>query len=140
MIRRILLLLGISYGFHQLWESSHVGLYGGYEQLTTLPITVYATFGDVAYTLAAYFFIALFKRDGAWLVRMTKLDVAGVTVAGFFISLFVEYKALAFDRWFYLDAMPIIPGLQIGLTPVVQMTVLLPLTFYLVHRFERRFP
>jgi hypothetical protein len=137
MIRRILLISGISYGLHQLWESSHIAFYGGYEHLTGLPITFYATVGDVAYTFAAYFFVALLKRDINWLSKLTGLDVAAVAFIGFAISLFVEYKALAFERWFYLDSMPIIPFLGVGVSPVLQMTILLPLTFYLARRLER---
>ncbi len=103
-----------------------------------LPITVYATIGDVIYTLAAYLFVALLKRDLNWLVRMTKLDIAAVALIGFFISIFVEYKAFAFDRWFYMDSMPIIASLGVGLSPVLQMTILLPLTFVITKFIAQR--
>jgi len=135
VLRKILLISGIAFALHYLWEVSHVALYGGYEHLSPyLPITVLATFGDVAYTLGAYFFVALIKRDWHWLARMTKLDLVAIAFIGFTISMYVEYKALALERWFYLPAMPIIPGLQVGLSPIAQMTILLPLTFFLTDR------
>lgn len=138
MWRRILFISVIAFGLHYLWEANHVVLYGGYEHLTTLPITIYATIGDVAYTLGAFFFIALLKRDVNWLARMTKLDALVVAFIGFAVSLSVEYKALALGRWFYLDAMPVIPGFEVGLSPIVQMTVLLPATFLLAKFISRR--
>jgi hypothetical protein len=139
MVSRIIVAVAvIAYGLHQLWESFHVSLYGGYEHLTTLPITVYATLGDVAYTIGAYLFIALLKRDMRWPLSMARTDIAALAFMGMAISLFVEYRALAQMRWFYLDAMPLIPGLGVGLSPVVQMTMFLPLTFILVQIVLRR--
>lgn len=138
MIQRLLIMSGLAFGLHHVWESHHVVLYGGYDHLTSLPITFFATVGDVVYTLGVYFFVALLKRDVNWLMRMTKIDVATVAFIGFAISLYVEYKALALERWFYLDSMPVIPGFEVGLSPVVQMTVLLPITFLLTKFFVQR--
>lgn len=139
MLRRLILISAIAAGLHHIWETNHVVLYGGYENLTNLPIALWATTGDVVYTLGAYFFVALLKRDINWLVRMTKLDLLSLAFIGFVISLYVEYRALALERWFYLDAMPIIPGLEVGLSPVVQMTVLLPTVFFVTRIMSKRF-
>lgn len=138
MIKKLVLISVLAFGLHHMWESRHVVLYGGYDSLTALPITLYATVGDVVYTLGAYFLVALIKRDMNWLARMTRLDIMSIAFIGFAISLYVEYKALALGRWFYLDTMPIIPGLHVGLSPIVQMTVLLPATFLLTKFIARR--
>lgn len=140
MIKRLLLISVITVCLHYVWESSHVVLYGGYEHLTNLPIAVWATIGDIFYTLAIYFFIALIKRDVHWLARMTKSDIAAVSLMGFFLALIVEYKALAFGRWYYLDTMPVVPLLNIGLSPLVQKMTLIPLTFWLTKSISRRIP
>lgn len=123
---------------HLGWETSHVGLYGGYEDLTTVPITLWATIGDVVYTFIAFSFVAVIKRNPDWLEGADGIDFGVVSFIGFCIALFVEYKALALDRWYYLDAMPIIPALHVGLSPVVQMTLLLPASFYLSKELVRR--
>ena len=117
---------------HLVWEGMHVSLYGGYETLTSLPITFYATIGDVGYTIGAVLLAVLFKGNFRWLSAPSMQDLAGLAVTGALIALFVEYKALALGRWFYLDAMPMIPVLNVGLTPVVQMMVLLPLSVWVV--------
>ena len=135
ILQNILLLIIVSFLLHVIWESLHVSLYGGYEHLSpVLSVTVWATIGDVAYTLFVYLLIALIKKDFYWLQNIQVNDYVALTLMGFFIALFVEYKALFFERWFYLDAMPIIPFLNVGLSPVLQMTLLLPLTMYLTHR------
>ena len=132
MTKRFILIAGIAFGLHFVWESNHVVLYGGYDHLTTLPIAVWAAIGDVVYTFAMYLLIALIKRDMRWVERMRWTDAAAVSIMGFFLVLIVEYKAMVFDRWFYLDTMPIVPLLGIGLTPLLQKVTLFTLTFYLV--------
>ena len=113
---------------HLLWECAHVRLYTGYEHLTHMPILVYAISGDVLYTLVAIFFVSLVKGQLDWLAMPSVRDLMALMLLGFWIALFVEYKALALHQWAYLDTMPIIPILNVGLSPIVQMTILLPLT------------
>lgn len=134
MIKQLSILALVTFLLHMVWENLHIGLYGGYEELTGLHITLYATIGDVLYTLGAVLLVALFKKNFEWMSKVKVYDLAGLAIIGFFISLFVEYKAFAFDRWFYLDTMPIIPYLDVGLSPVVQMSVLLPLSVWLTGR------
>jgi hypothetical protein len=50
----------------------------------------------------------------------------------------VEYKGLMFHRWSYLPSMPIIPFLNVGASPVLQMTILLPLSLFLAYKLLDR--
>ncbi len=140
MLFRIIALLVITSALlHIVWENSHVGLYTGYEGISgSLPITVWATIGDVLYTLVAFALASLFKQGVEWVRDAVWPDYLGLATLGFFIALYVEYKALAFARWAYTDAMPILPGFEVGLSPVIQMMVLLPLTLAIVSFIERR--
>jgi hypothetical protein len=137
MLRQLILLSVVAFVLHLFWESAHVSLYGGFEHITTMPITFYASLGDVLYTLGAVLMIALFKGRADWFTELHWNDLTGLALVGFCIALFVEYKALAFDSWFYLDAMPIIPIFEVGLSPIVQMTILLPLSVWVASRLAR---
>ncbi|MEK7628176.1 MAG: hypothetical protein AAB421_02020 [Patescibacteria group bacterium] len=126
------LLAVIAATLHFAWENAHVSLYGGYGHLVgILPVTVWATAGDVMYTCGAVFVVGLCKGRARWFSDICLQDLLSLSVVGFFIAIFVEYKAFANGSWFYLDAMPIIPFLGIGLSPVLQMVVLLPLSIFL---------
>jgi len=125
------ILIFVSLALHVVWESLHVELYTGYEHITGLPIVLYASLGDVLYTFLALGVVALFRDLPRALFSMHPRDYIGLAVLGFFISVFVEYKAFFFMRWEYTDAMPIIPFLGIGLSPVLQMTILLPLSVWI---------
>jgi len=52
---------------------------------------------------------------------------------GLVIGVAVEWIAVhVLGRWMYTARMPLVPGLAIGVVPVVQMLVLPPLIFRLV--------
>jgi hypothetical protein len=135
MFLPLVLLVVISAILHGVWETLHVPLYGGYAHLTDMPIVLYATFGDVAYVLGAVFLVYIFRRH--ILTDPQTGDLLLLVVLGFSIALFVEYKAMVLGKWLYLDVMPIIPILNVGLTPIVQMTLLLPLSVFLTSRIRR---
>lgn len=133
----LVLLVSVSFLLHLIWETSHVGLYTGYEHITRLPITFYATLGDIAYVLFAVLLVSLFKRSFRWLDTPVHLDYMVLATIGLLIALFVEYKGLMLGRWVYAEAMPIIPFLGVGISPLVQMTILLPLSVWISARLGR---
>lgn len=136
--RSFIALLVVSGAVHSVWEYLHMGLYVGYGALEgALPVWVYATLGDVAYTLVAGLLIALFKGRMDWVGDARGRDYPGLAILGFTIALLVEYKALALHRWAYAAAMPIIPYLHVGLSPILQMTLLLPLSVWIAARVTR---
>jgi hypothetical protein len=112
-------------------------LYTGYEAMEgTLPVYLFATLGDVAYTLGAVLLISFFAGSLVWFVHVRTQAFLGLAVIGFSIALFVEYKAMALMRWEYTEAMPLVWDL--GVSPLVQMTLLLPLSVFLSMVVERR--
>lgn len=72
------------------------------------------------------------------MARLNKKDIFVLATTGFFFALGIEWRALLFAEWNYAPAMPIIPWLNVGLTPVVQMTMLLPLSFYVAKLFDKK--
>lgn len=112
---------------HAVWETLHVSLYTAYEGIAgPLPLLVYATMGDVAYTVGALLFLTWVRGSDAWLDTALRRDYVVLGALGFGIALFVEYKALALGRWAYTDAMPLAPFFEVGVSPLLQMAVLLP--------------
>lgn len=123
-------LAGVSFLLHLVWEKSHIVLYTGYEALEgALPVFLHATLGDVMYTLLAVLVLAALKRDISWMEKARGKGYALLAAIGFGIAAFVEMKAVALGRWEYTDAMPLVYGF--GLSPLLQMTVLLPLSVYI---------
>ena len=120
---------------HLIWENAQAPLFAGYSSFGQhLPVCFLGTIGDVIFTGAVYLGIGLLKNDFAWIVRLNKKDILVLAAVGFFFALGIEWRALLFDRWSYANAMPIIPYLRVGLTPILQMMLLLPLSLYLTKR------
>jgi amino acid transporter len=132
-----ILLALVAFALHFVWEWAHLPLYQGYEALGSgLPLVAYATLGDVMYTLFAVLLVALFKRRLLWPREARAGDYAGLAILGLLIALFVEYKGLYLHRWAYTAAMPL--ALGVGLSPLLQMTILLPLSVGLTALLARQ--
>ena len=131
-IKQISLLAIISFILHLIWENAHAPLFVGYESFSQHFFYCFlATFGDVLFTLIVYWMIAILKNDFNWIKNINKNDYFVLAIFGIFFALGIEYRALLWERWQYSSLMPIIPYFKIGLTPILQMTLLLPLSFYL---------
>ena len=136
-VKTFFVLICVSALLHFVWETLHLPLYTGYGALSGgVPITVFATLGDVLYTVAAVLLVSLFKRKLEWLTAARGSDYMGLAVLGCGIAFLVEYKALALHRWAYTAAMPLIFG--VGLSPLLQMTLLLPLCVFATQCFMNK--
>jgi hypothetical protein len=124
---------------HGIWEHAHIGLYTGYEALQgALPVWILATLGDLLYTFGILGIISIRKRGIAWVRDASAHDMIVVALLGFLVALMVEYKGLYLGRWQYLPSMPIVPLLAVGLSPLLQMTLLTPLSLFVTKVLSRR--
>ena len=68
--------------------------------------------------------------------------VAGYSVmlvTGATIAVVVEWVAVhVIHRWTYTPRMPLVPGTDIGLVPILQMFILPPAVFYIVAAWATR--
>lgn len=131
LYKTILLISIISFATHFIWENLHIPLY--IEDLgfdTKFGLSLWATSGDVAYTFIIFLVFAGIKRNIYWIKNISKKDLIFLAIAGLILASVIEYKAMILDKWSYGPYMPIIPILNIGLSPVLQMMILLPLTMF----------
>jgi hypothetical protein len=125
--------------FHGMWEHAHIVLYTGYGAMEgVLPVWLLATLGDLVYTLVIILIISAAKRGFGWIGNATTTDLFAAAVLGFLVALMVEYKGLYLGRWEYLLSMPIVPFLGVGLSPLLQMTLLTPLSLFLTRLITHR--
>lgn len=62
-----------------------------------------------------------------------------LTLAGVFMAIAIEWVAVhMLERWSYAQAMPLVPGIEVGLIPVLQMVLLPPLVFGIVAAVSTR--
>ena len=72
-------------------------------------------------------------RRADWFARAGASQYGVMLGAGLVIASAMEWVAVhVLHRWAYTDLMPVVPGLEIGVIPVLQMLVLPPLVFMAV--------
>lgn len=126
-----LTLLPLAFDLHLGWEYLQCR---GFFIHGTLPDDarglIRATLGDVGLTLLAYAVVAAVQADWGWPLRRWSWRI-GLWLPGIamLLSLAVEWHALATGRWSYTERAPRLPMLAISLLPVLQLLLLLPLSF-----------
>lgn len=132
-VRYLLILVAVSFVLHFVWENLQAPLYAGfisfYEHFS---MCLAAAIGDVFFSLSALLFMILIKRVSP--LKFNKSDYIILAALGFIIAVAIEKNALLAGKWSYSGAMPLIPYLNVGLTPILQMIFLLPLSFYLAQK------
>jgi hypothetical protein len=131
--RFIGILGGVAFALHLIWENVQAPLYAEHTlSWHNFFICFLGTVGDVGITVAVFVFLLVVKSF--YWDTLTRQDYTVLIVLGFFIAVLIEQNALLLQAWSYTEAMPLIPYVRVGLTPVLQMTVLLPLTFFVTQR------
>ena len=134
--RYVFILILVSFLLHLLWENAQAPLYAGYQSFSQhFSICFVGAIGDVIITLFALAFMRLLKKEGL----QTIADYLTLAIIGLVVAVLIEQNALLVGKWSYASAMPIVPWIKIGLMPIIQMTILLPLSFYLAELFNKKF-
>lgn len=134
-IKYIAILTIVAFLLHIVWENAQAPLYAGYQSfLLHFPMCFIGTVGDVIITLLVLVFLRLLKKDNV----QTVADFMALAIIGFIIAVFIEQNALLIGKWNYAPAMPLIPYLQVGFAPILQMAILLPFSFYLAKLFNKK--
>lgn len=112
------------------WELSHCPLYKGcgynFSHITFLAL---ASLADAILAVLLYFSFALVYRNGMWAHSLTITRVFWLMVVGGTGAVVSEMAHLAAGNWVYTASMPLIPGIGVGVLPVLQFTVL-PVLIY----------
>lgn len=123
------------------WELTQAPLYEGVATAaywTVVKGCARATFGDGLILLIAYWSVAAATRDRRWFARPDRLRLAGFVGIGIAITIVLERLALqstfAGWGWRYSEAMPVVPGIGVGLTPLLQWLILPLIAIWLVRR------
>lgn len=96
-----------------------------------------AALGDAVIMLAAYWGVALAARTRRWAVHPNAMNTSLFAAIGVFITIAIERLALSglwLESWAYSPQMPVVPGLGVGLSPLLQWIVLPPLVVWFVQR------
>lgn len=132
---------GLSAPLFGIWEIAHLPLYTLWAEqwmAASLRAALHCTLGDIALAFTSI----MIPLSGAWIgaYRATPLRVAVTTVLiGLALTGVIETVSVGWlQRWSYAPAMPIVPLIGIGLSPMLQWLIV-PLAVFVIlrRRIER---
>ncbi|HVW66645.1 MAG TPA: hypothetical protein VHA78_02845 [Candidatus Peribacteraceae bacterium] len=128
------LYLILSFILNFTWENAQSTLYvwhiaGWHKELRLIEAT--AT-GDMLFMIIIYLALACVHRDWGWVNRREAYQhpatwIIAVMLGALIAISFELWAVYVNHRWLYSDAMPIIPIVNVGLSPVAQMITIPPL-------------
>lgn len=122
---------------HFVWEILQTPFFWsmpGMAHWTATLLCVRATLGDVVIGIACFSAVSLAWRDRGWFLAPHRAMLALYVGLGVLATLVLEMHALGTGRWAYAAAMPVLPGLGVGLVPVLQWLVLPPAALFILRR------
>jgi hypothetical protein len=130
-----------SFVLNEIWEMAQMSAYvetARHSWVSTLGLCTRAAVGDVGIILGIYAAGALAAGDPGWGLRGSWNNYATAAVLGLAYAALVEHVALAAGRWSYTERMPVVPVIEAGLWPLLQMALLPPLIFLFARRWAGR--
>jgi len=100
-------------------------------------LMIEATAGDVAVTILFFNFIVMMRGDAKWV--FDRYDYLNLSIYGIAAAFYFESKALNINRWAYSSAMPLLGESGIGVLPVFQFAILIPLTLLIEMVIMKKF-
>lgn len=132
-----LVIFSWAFGLNLVWEVLHAVFYvcSSYVYIETLRDILEATIGDGLLTLCLFGLGIIYHRKIFWIYHCTRTDCLLLIGSGVLVAVLIEFFSIhIFKRWEYNALMPLIPGLEVGITPVVQLALLPMATFFLTTR------
>ena len=120
------------------WELAQVPLFAGMpsaEHWQAILVCGRATLGDAVIALVGFWAVAGSAHTRSWMLWPTAGQLTGFVAVGVLITILMEWLATqVLHRWTYAEAMPVIPLLGVGLSPLLQWVVLPPIVVWFVRR------
>ena len=94
-----------------------------------------ATFGDAGISIIAFATVAVLFKSRRWILQPNWWQIGIFISVGIIITIIFEVFATGvLNIWQYSDAMPTLPVLGTGLSPVFQWLIIPPLIIWFVRR------
>ena len=136
--RRFGLIFLVAVVVNYAWELAQTPLYSGVYFPGAIWHCFVASLGDGFLVLFIYAAVAIAVGSLDWYARPAARADLAMAATGFAVSVAVEWWGLHIARrWQYSALMPILPGAEVGLAPVLQMLLLPPVIFTAVQRLTR---
>ncbi len=126
--KQMCVLGAVSFGLNFIWEIVQMFAYETDQQGGWIEIHLFCALASVIDAIVTVGIYALLKKIG--FTRGTAAYVLAAAL-GAVCAIVFEFSASAFGLWSYNQKMPVVPFLGVGLLPLAQLTLLVPLSIRL---------
>ncbi len=133
---KILLIALFSFVFNLAWEVPHSLLYKTTTEMKQPEFVrriLKASAGDIIMLLLIFLGISALNATFNWSITQ-KNNLLFSMLLGAVIAILFEVYAHATHRFEYLPSMPLIPFTNVGISPLLQMIVTPPVTFWVAEK------
>lgn len=120
------------------WEIIQSPLYNvAYYSVQHIAFCALASVADAIMVLLIYFSFALIYKNPLWIKNLTALRIFILMLVGAIGAIVAEMRHLSAGNWAYDKSMPILPAVDVGLSPVLQFMLLPVLIFWLSYTTKK---
>lgn len=120
----------LAFFFNLSWEILQMPLFkGAVYDWQHIMFCVLASVADVIMVLLIYFGFALIYKNAFWIKKLNAKSIILLLLISGIGAVLAEVWQLSIGTWSYASAMPLIPVVNVGLSPVLQFMIL-PIFIY----------
>ena len=122
----------LAFLFNFIWEMVQMPLFQG--MTFNVKVTSFCALASVAdgiMTLLLYYVFAFIYNERLWAKNLTVLRTIALMIIGGFGAIIAEIWHTSLGNWTYTESMPLLPFVNVGLSPILQFMMLPPIIFYL---------
>jgi hypothetical protein len=128
--RFVILTILFAFLFNMAWEILQIPLFkGGVYEWHHILFCLLASVADLIMVLLIYFGFALIYKNALWVKKLNTKRIILLILTGGAGAVLAEVWQLSIGTWSYACAMPLIPVVNVGLSPLLQFMIL-PILIY----------
>lgn len=122
----------IAFLFNICWELFHGPLYEGFQyDWSHIRMCLLASVTDMLTLLVMLFGLGIFYKNIFWSQKLSTYKIIMIMITGGTGTILLERWHIATNHWKYAEEMPLLPIIDVGLTPFLQFT-LLPIVIFII--------
>lgn len=136
----VLILIIVSAVLNGLWEYGQCGIFytiNGVASFENYNLLIGRIVLDIGVSIILFVLMSFINFDWKWFANWDTKDTFIILFFALFASFYVEVNSLYIGRWGYSNSMPYLIGTDIGLTPILQWLIILPISLLITRLFMK---
>lgn len=136
----VLILIIVSAVLNGLWEYGQCGIFytiNGVASFENYNLLIGRIVLDIGVSIILFVLMSFINFDWKWFANWDTKDTFIILFFALFASFYVEVNSLHIGRWGYSNSMPYLIGTDIGLTPILQWLIILPISLLITRLFMK---